>query len=172
VHPVVALDQLGPVDLSRLSRAPAKFDEHELWALSAKTLHALPFAAVRQRFASRGLPVGDDAEAFWSVVRGNLQKFEDVDGWWTVVHGVIAPVCEDQAFLDVTARVLPDEPWSSATWAAWTGQVKVETGVKGRSLFHPLRLALTARETGPELAGLLPLIGRAKALARLSGRAA
>ena len=43
---------------------------------------------------------------------------------------------------------------------------------KGRALFHPLRLALTARETGPEMAKLLPLIGRAKASARLGGQTA
>jgi glutamyl-tRNA synthetase len=36
-------------------------------------------------------------------------------------------------------------------------------------LFHPLRLALTARETGPEMAKLLPLIGPMKAEARLKG---
>ena len=36
------------------------------------------------------------------------------------------------------------------------------TGRKGRALFHPLRLALTGRESGPELAALLPLIGRAE----------
>ena len=42
----------------------------------------------------------------------------------------------------------------------------------GRALFHPLRLALTARETGPEMAKLLPMIGRARAEARLRGQAA
>ena len=41
-------------------------------------------------------------------------------------------------------------------------------GRKGRALFHPLRLALTAQEKGPEMAKLLPLIGRAKADARLA----
>jgi glutamyl-tRNA synthetase len=44
------------------------------------------------------------------------------------------------------------------------------TGAKGRALFHPLRLALTGLETGPELKALLPLIGRARAEARLLGR--
>jgi glutamyl-tRNA synthetase len=47
--------------------------------------------------------------------------------------------------------------------------VKARTGAKGRALFHPLRLALTGRESGPELAALLPLIGRTRALARLTG---
>ncbi len=63
---------------------------------------------------------------------------------------------------------LPQEPWDETTWSAWTQAVKETTGLKGKALFHPLRLALTGRESGPELAKLLPLIGRARTLARLS----
>ena len=40
------------------------------------------------------------------------------------------------------------------------------------ALFHPLRLALTGREQGPELKSLLPQIGREKAARRLAGEAA
>jgi glutamyl-tRNA synthetase len=47
--------------------------------------------------------------------------------------------------------------------------VKAATSRKGKALFHPLRLALTGEETGPELSALLPLIGHAKAAARLIG---
>ena len=171
VHPVAALADLGPVDLARLSRAPARFDEHDLWALSAKTLHSLSFETVQPRFAARGLPADAKGEAFWLAVRGNLERFDDIDGWWAVVHGSIVPVGEDAELLEAATRLLPEEPWSSATWAAWTTQIKAETSRKGRALFHPLRLALTGRDTGPELAVLLPLIGRARALARLSGHA-
>ncbi|MCW6508018.1 glutamate--tRNA ligase [Lichenifustis flavocetrariae] len=171
VHPVAALADLGPVDLARLSRAPARFDEHDLWTLSAKTLHGLPFETVRPRFAARGLPDDAVGETFWLAVRGNLERFDDIDGWWAVVHGSIEPVGEDPELLAAATRLLPEEPWSSATWAAWTTRVKAETSRKGRALFHPLRLALTGRDTGPELAVLLPLIGRARVLARLSGHA-
>ncbi|MGH6914242.1 MAG: glutamate--tRNA ligase, partial [Geminicoccales bacterium] len=52
---------------------------------------------------------------------------------------------------------------------AWTRAVGAATARKGKALFHPLRLALTAREHGPEMRNLLPLIGRRRALARLSG---
>jgi glutamyl-tRNA synthetase len=46
VRPVASLDELaGLVDLAHVSRAPAKFDEHELEALSARTLHQLPYDA-------------------------------------------------------------------------------------------------------------------------------
>jgi len=44
--------------------------------------------------------------------------------------------------------------------------VKAKTGRKGRALFKPLRLALTGLEAGPELADLLPLIGREGVLSR------
>ena len=50
--------------------------------------------------------------------------------------------------------------------------MKQATGIKGKALFQPLRLALTGREHGPELKLLLPLIGRARALARLEGKTA
>ena len=45
--------------------------------------------------------------------------------------------------------------------------MKASTGRKGRALFHPLRLALTGRESGPEMKTLLPLIGEDEARARL-----
>jgi len=46
--------------------------------------------------------------------------------------------------------------------------LKAETGRKGKALFLPLRRALTGRDHGPDMAALLPLIGRERALARLS----
>ncbi|HTB35888.1 MAG TPA: glutamate--tRNA ligase, partial [Reyranella sp.] len=84
----------------------------------------------------------------------------------------LTPVLEDPAFLEEAATRLPAEPWSETTWKEWTGVVSAAMQRKGRALFHPLRLALTARETGPEMAKLLPLIGRAKAAARLRGQTA
>ena len=104
-------------------------------------------------------------------MRGNLATLADAAGWAEVVRGPIEPKIEDADFLGLAAAQLPVEPWSETTWKAWTSGLAA-TGRKGRALFHPLRLALTARETGPEMARLLPLIGRAKAEARLRGRAA
>jgi len=64
--------------------------------------------------------------------------------------------------------LLPDEPWDETTWKRWTDAVKARTDRKGRGLFMPLRLALTGLDHGPELAHMLPLIGREKALERLA----
>jgi glutamyl-tRNA synthetase len=88
------------------------------------------------------------------------------------VAGAITPVIEDPGLLKQAAALLPPPPWSEATWAHWFEALKGATGLKGRALFHPLRLALTGREQGPELKLLLPLIGPERAAARLSGQTA
>jgi glutamyl-tRNA synthetase len=43
----------------------------------------------------------------------------------------------------------------------------VQAGVKGKALYHPVRLALTGRENGPELFKIAPLLGKERILARL-----
>jgi glutamyl-tRNA synthetase len=172
VRPIASLAELAATfDLGRISHGAARFDEAELRSLSARTLHHLSFEAVRDRLAGLGV-AGPEAEAFWAAVHGNLTRFDEARDWRQVVDGPIEPLIEDQAFLDQAASCLPAEPWSGETWGAWTAALKGLSGRKGRALFHPLRLALTGRESGPELAALLPLIGRVRALDRLSARVA
>lgn len=169
VHAVGSLVELAQMfDLAHVSRNAAKFDPADLRTLTQRTLLKLDFESVRDRLAAHDI-VGAHAEAFWLCVRGNLDRFLDVCDWWRVVDGEIAPVIEDADFCRAAAALAPDEPWDETTWSAWTGAVKAATGRKGRDLFHPLRLALTGRDKGPELAKLLPLIGRAKSVARLGG---
>ncbi|MBO0734090.1 MAG: glutamate--tRNA ligase [Methylocapsa sp.] len=172
VHPVVSLCELkANFDLGEISRTQARFDPAELATLSARTLHGLSFEAVRERLAAHDI-TGRKAEPFWLAVRGNLSTFLDAVGWWRVVEAAIEPRIEEAEFLAQARDKLPEEPWDEGIWARWTKALKEATGRKGRALFHPLRLALTGREDGPELAALLPLIGRARAAARLSGHAA
>lgn len=170
VRPVASLEALAPlVDLGRLSRAPARFDEAELHHLNARLLHDADFASVQTRLQALGIEAD---KAFWLAVRGNLETLKDALVWWQVVNGPQAPVSSDTALLASAARLLPQEPWDQSTWGAWTGAIKAETGLSGRNLFMPLRLALTGHEHGPELKALLPLIGRDRVLRRLSGETA
>ncbi|HYA79768.1 MAG TPA: glutamate--tRNA ligase [Methylocystis sp.] len=168
VQAVRSLGELaGKFDLAHVSRNLARFDPADLVQLTHKTLAQLAYDDARERLAAHDI-VGFKAEPFWLAVRGNLKRFDDVTGWWRVVEGEIAPKREDEALLAQALELLPSEPWDETTWGVWTSAVKVHTGRKGRSLFHPLRLALTGAEIGPELAALLPLIGRARAAARLA----
>ena len=166
VRAVPTMDELGAlVDLARLSRAPAKFDEHELDGLNAKLLHQVDYASVASRLARLGIEGG---EPFWLAVRGNLALLADAVEWDKMLKGPIARAEGlDAAFLSAALACLPPEPWDHETWGAWTAKVKEATGRKGKELFMPLRLALTGLEHGPELKFLLPLIGEAKARERL-----
>jgi glutamyl-tRNA synthetase len=167
VEPVASLDALvATIDFARVGRAAARFSEEELTHLSARTLHALPYGDVRARLGA------DFREALWLAIRGNLATLDDAKAWVEVVQGSIAPKIEDADFLAEAATKLPPEPWDDTTWKVWTSGLAASLGRKGKALFHPLRLALTARENGPEMAKLLPLIGRSKAVARLNGQTA
>ena len=170
VEPVISLDTLvASVDFARVGRAAARFSEDELAQLSARTLHMLPYASVKARLGGIDADLG---EAFWLAVRGNLASLGDTAGWARVVRGPIEPILEEPAFLAEAAGLLPADPWDETSWKTWTGAIATATGRKGRQLFHPLRLALTAEEKGPEMAKLLPLIGRGRVEARLNGQTA
>ena len=170
IEPRTSLDALAAdFALEKIARAPAHFDVAELVVLNGKLLHLLPHDAVAGRLAALGVSGG---ASFWETVRPNLTKLEDAALWWRVVNGPVMPVIEDEKVTAVAAALLPNEPWDENTWSALTKPVAEATGAKGRALFHPLRLALTGRGDGPELKKLLPLIGRAKCLARLKGETA
>ena len=155
-------------DLSRFGHAPARFDGGQLRTVNAKVLHGLDFEQVRER-----LPPGATA-AFWNAVRGNLDMMNEVRGWWDVVSGdIVAPMIEGEAaFLAEALGCLPAEPWTPRVWSDWIEALKQRSGRKGRALFAPLRLALTGEDHGPELAALLPLMGRARVAERLRDAAA
>jgi glutamyl-tRNA synthetase len=150
-------------DFARFGRAPARFDEGELAQLNARIVHQLDFDAVADR-----LPAGMGAAA-WEAIRPNLATVAEAADWWGVIEGPVdaVPAEEDRAFLMQAATVAAAIDWSSDPWHALTGALKEATGRKGKALFLPLRRALTGREHGPDMAALLPLIGRARAIERL-----
>ncbi|WP_018185152.1 glutamate--tRNA ligase [Kaistia granuli] len=169
VEPVADLATLaGIVDLSMVSKAPAKFDPADLDGLNAKLLHAKPYAEVADRLSALGVAGGED---FWNAVRGNLVRLQEASDWWRVVTGPVdahvAADADEVAFFAAARAALPEGTFDGQSWKAWTDALKAATGRKGRALFMPLRQMLTGLDHGPELAALLPLIGRDRTVARL-----
>ena len=153
------------IDFARFGRAPARFDEAELALLNQKILHHTDHAAIADR-----LPAAITA-ARWNAIRPNVMTVAEAAEWVTVFDGPFAPPsaeAADRPVLDAAARAAPAIDWGADPWHALTGAVKEATGAKGRALFLPLRRALTARDHGPDMAELLPLIDKDQAMARLS----
>ncbi|MEC9145567.1 MAG: glutamate--tRNA ligase [Pseudomonadota bacterium] len=170
--PVVPLAEMRDIvdgfDLSRFGRATAKFDPAELSQVNARIVQQLGFDDVGDRLAGLGVAGG---EAFWMAIRDNLSTVAEAAEWWQVCTAPTEPVIEAAAVTDAAADLLPDEV-SADIWQGWTKAVAAATGAKGRGLFMPLRLALTGRRKGPEIAPLLAFIGRDRILARLRGETA
>ncbi|MFD0847651.1 glutamate--tRNA ligase [Sphingosinicella xenopeptidilytica] len=165
VEPVTSLDPLVEhFDFAHFGRSAARFDEAELRQLNARILHQLDYDAVADR-----LPPGMDAAA-WAVLRPNLETIADAADWWQVIEGPVEPLADDGDYLALAAETLESLPWEPGIWSALTGALKAATARKGKDLFLPLRRALTGRDHGPEMAGLLLLIGRDRALERLRAR--
>jgi glutamyl-tRNA synthetase len=138
-----------------------------LAALNARIVHQLEFDAVAAR-----LPAGM-GEAAWSAIRPNLRSVAEAADWWAIVEGPVGhvPAEEDRDFLAAAAETAGEIDWVTAPWAALTAALKDKTGRAGKTLFKPLRLALTGRDSGPEMAALLPLIGKDESIARLRAAA-
>ncbi len=162
----LGLDELtAGFAFDRFGRAPARFDEEELAHLNTRVVHALAYEAVVDR-----LPAGMDAAA-WEAIRPNLHTLAEAAGWWRVVTGPVEAVASpaDRDFLAAAADAAAAIDWAKGDpWHALTGQLKEATGRKGRTLFLPLRRALTGLDHGPDMAALLPLIGRDRAIERFA----
>jgi glutamyl-tRNA synthetase len=170
VEALASLDELAAgLDFAHFGRAPAHFDLHDVELLNARLLHRLDFAAVADR-----LPEGASEED-WLLLRANLGRLSEFSDWLAVVDGGLAPpeLADDERDLVAeAAKIAASLDWSGDPWHALADALKASTGRKGKALFHPLRLALTGRESGPEMAPLLKRIGKERAVERLTAAAA
>jgi glutamyl-tRNA synthetase len=154
-------------DFAHFGRAPAHFDLHEVELVNAKLVHAMEFDQVRERLP--GASVAD-----WLLIRANLTRVQDFAEWAAVLDGdVAAPdLSHDERLVAREAAAAASRiDWTVEPWRQLTEAVKAATGQKGRALFHPLRVAITGRESGPEMARLVERIGRATVASRLEAAA-
>ncbi|MGC6518088.1 MAG: glutamate--tRNA ligase [Candidatus Puniceispirillaceae bacterium] len=168
-QPVAAFSSMTEVvngfDITTYGRATAKFDSTELQMLNGKIIQSVPFTDVQAELNQYGI----DDESFWMAVRGNLSVISEAKIWWDICHQNLQTVIEDEVVCKAAISCLPEGKITSDIWKDWTRAISDMTGAKGRALFMPLRLALTGRDAGPEVAGLLPFLGRERIIGRLSG---
>lgn len=170
VVPTAAMAEvIDGFDIGRFGRATAKFDPAELSQVNARIVQTLAYATVASRLDTLGVGGGD---AFWMSVRDNLGSVTEAVEWWAICNAAITPVIEAAEVTTAAAELLPEGTLGADMWQSWTKAIAAETGAKGRGLFMPLRLALTGRERGPEVAPLLAFMGRERVLARLRGETA
>lgn len=186
IAPYYTMEELiNRVDLKKISRSSVHYDPAELLILNTKYVRNLPYEQVASRLDNPALP--PLSREFWEFIRSNISKVSEAAEWWEICH--TAPLLsadsnaasdsatatstdDDAAFLHHAAQLLPLGEPQSTTWDTWIAAIKLQTGRTGKNLFRPLRLALSGREHGPEMAGLLCFMSRHHILCRLTSAAA
>jgi glutamyl-tRNA synthetase len=153
-------------DINDISRSPARFNFNDLELINAKILQSSPYTTVKEQLEN--LNVGGE-DLFWDVVKPNLTRISEAKNWWDIaINDEIFDNNNDVC--KVALELLPVEPWDDKTWKVWTNSISERTGLRGKALFLPLRIALTGQDHGPNLSVFLPFIGPIRTANRLNSK--
>jgi nondiscriminating glutamyl-tRNA synthetase len=176
-HGFLSLDEMARAfDAAHLGRAPARFDEQQLLVWQKEAVHRLSTDEAL-RWLGPVLPARLDEKtraAFIAAVLPNLVLPEDARAWVNVVFGDLPDLepAEQQLVLEAGKGYFSAAADAAAAngndLAAIANAVRSATGKKGAALYMPLRVALTGRAHGPELAPLLKAMPPGKARERLA----
>ncbi len=146
--------------LERVNSAPAVFDPQKFEWLNGQYIHAMSASQlvplVRPFFDVPWLEEGVE------LVKTSVHRLTEFGAALNFVRAYDAPEI-DRAFAETLAEDLREHgaPRDEASYKAMTERLKNATGAKGKALFMPLRLAMTAVEHGPELVRAIPLLQHA-----------
>jgi len=163
------LDEIiNDFSFNKFSKSATKYDINELNIINQKLLQIIDFSEVKEKILSYDISQ-NISEDFFNKIRPNLNFLHEIKDW--------AEIClsefyhpnknEDKEFLKIVANLTPEDTKSPDCWQNWLQKVKEKTDRKGKNLFMPIRLALSGKEHGPEIATLVNLIDRDKIIKRL-----
>jgi len=179
-------DAVKAFSLDRVNKSAAVFDAQKLRWMNGQYLKAMEpidvYPLVEARLEERNLLTARRAEsrawfedAIAVVLKGSDTLVDVVDGIASLVdfdaaaaissEDVRAALGEESAVTVVAklAEALRTEgaPKDAEAYKELANQLKDTTGQKGKSLFMPIRVAVTGSTHGPELKDLIPLLDRA-----------
>lgn len=155
-------DLIKTFNCSSFSSSNPQFDENILKTLNAKIIQNLPFSYIKEK-----VHIPEFNENFWNSIKSNITTLEEIATWWKICKTSITPIIEDIPLIKIASECLPEGEFNETSFKEWVNNIKARSKKTGAALFMPIRLALTASEEGPELAKLLPLIGKTNVISRL-----
>lgn len=150
-------------DFGTVSLSSPKFNINDLKSMSRKIISESKFQDVKNELISLGIEHA--SEEFWDTIKGNINSVSDAALWYDVFESEIENNAIDPAFAKQMLSVLKD-PFD---YDEWISELKKISGRKGRDLFHPIRIALTGLDSGPELKKIAHLIGYSGVKRRIEG---
>jgi glutamyl/glutaminyl-tRNA synthetase len=167
-------------DPSRLGSSPSTFDPNRLQVFNASHIRRLPAEELRARlepFLEEPLPSGREPAAL-EAIREDMRILSEAS---LLLRGIMEPVdpsafveelpdSSDEVFASVAAGLEGREFGDVEDALSFVGGLRAwakGNGIKTRDLLHPLRLALTGKNRGPEMAYLFAVLGAEEARERI-----
>jgi glutamyl-tRNA synthetase len=150
---------IAQFSLDRVNSAPAVFDRQKLEWMNGQYIHAMSAKELRPLVA-RFFDAPWLEEAIDVVKTGVHLLTQFGDALRFVREYTPAPVDRDFA-TKLADELRASTPTDEATYKAMVERLKTSTGLKGKALFMPLRLAITGSDHGPELVKTIPLLKHA-----------
>jgi len=178
-----SLDELAREwDPARLGASPSVFDPERLLGLNARRIRALTAKELLEKvgpFLAEPLPEGRELAAV-EVMREEMRTLSDAPRVLRALTASPDPAAAAEALPEASGKVLAHaaEELEGREFGSFEeardfvgglrGWARAE-GIKTRDLLHPLRLALTGRDRGPEMAYLFAVLGAGEARERIEG---
>ena len=167
-------------DPSRLGSSPATFDPDRLQVFNASHIRRLPAQELRARlepFLEEPLPSGREPAAL-EAIREEMRTLSEAS---LLLRRITEPVdpsafveelpdSSDEVFARVAAGLEGREFGNVEEARDFIAELRAwakKNGIKTRDLLHPLRLALTGKNRGPEMAYLFAVLGPEEARERI-----
>ena len=153
-------------NIKNLAKSPPKFSKKIITNLNKEILQSYNYSEIKTKFED--LKLSNASKDFWTFIKNNINYFHEAYDWWKVIYSDEVYPTKEQDYLNIAAKLLPNDPFNNSTWQEWTSKINRKTGRLGRDLYMPLRMALTGQNKGPELKFLMPLLNKQQVLKKLS----
>jgi glutamyl-tRNA synthetase len=151
--------------------APARFDEAQLLYWQKEAVMRMDDEAWWQWIGSetQACVPNDKKALFIEAIRPNTLFPQDAKVWADILLADLTLPTEAETAVAATgdAFLTAVEASVDLSYAEMVEAVKTASGAKGKGLFMPLRLLMSGRHDGPEMAKMWQLLGRERILARL-----
>jgi glutamyl-tRNA synthetase len=156
-------------NFSKFSKSATNYDIIEITNINQKLIQDIDFNFVLKRLNELNIN-SKISKIFWDFFKGNLHFIHEIQEWIGICFGNFSHPNkpEDQEFLKQCLEVLPNVTTDENSWQLWLDNIKKISPRKGKELFMPIRLALSGKESGPELKHLVNFIPRQEIIARFS----
>jgi len=151
--------------INKFSKSAVLYNIKDLYKINHKIIAQRELSEVNKITGQ----ANDIDQKFWQLIRENLNSYNEIKDWYKIINEkpAIKFSDSDKELLNI-AHNLFSEQISLENFKDWIMEISKQSGKKGKDLYHPLRLALTGKDSGPELSKIVATLDFSKVKERLN----